>query len=82
MAGELRTMVGGDVVRHSKMGNPVMNEGSGTRFVIAFGSGMASGHLVKQSMIVKKYFMPSNSSKGPTRLIWRLPNDGQRVDTQ
>ena len=32
MAGELRTTVGGDVVKHSKMGNPVMNEGSGAGF--------------------------------------------------
>ena len=32
MAGELRTTVGGDIVRHSKTGDPVMNEGSSTSF--------------------------------------------------
>ena len=32
MACELRTTVGGDVVRHSKTGNPVTIEGSGAGF--------------------------------------------------
>ena len=30
MAGELRTTIGGDVLKHSKTGNPVMNEDAGT----------------------------------------------------
>ena len=42
--------------------------------VVESGSGMASGHRVKRSMIVKKYFMPSDSSRGPTKSTWRLPN--------
>ena len=32
MAGELRTTVGGDIVRHSKTGDPVTDEGSSTGF--------------------------------------------------
>ena len=32
MAGELRTMVGGDIVRYSKTGDQVTNEGSSTSF--------------------------------------------------
>ena len=41
--------------------------------VVESGSGMASGHRVKRSMTVKRYFMPSDSSRGPTRSTWRLP---------
>ena len=73
MAGELRAKFGGDIVRHTEAGDPVMDEGSGQVFVVESGSGMASGHLVKRSMIVKKYFMPSDSSRGPTKSMWRLP---------
>ena len=32
MSGEARTMVCGDIVSHSKTGDPVMNEGSSTSF--------------------------------------------------
>ena len=32
MAGELRTMVRGDIIRHSKTGDPVTDEGSSTGF--------------------------------------------------
>ena len=61
VTGELRAPIGGDIIRHSEAGDPVTDEGS--RTVLSGGSGMASGHRVKRSMTVKRYFMPSDSSR-------------------
>ena len=57
----------------------VVESGSGMRaltqvLVVESSSGMASGHRLNRSTIVKKYFIPSDSLRGPTRSTWRLPN--------
>lgn len=36
--------------------------------------GMASGHLVVRSTMVKRYSAPAEGGKGPTRSTWRWLN--------
>ena len=74
MAGELRAMVEGNVIGHSEAGYPVMDEGSCTGLGGRVRQWYGFRPLGKAINNCKEDFMSSDSSRGPTKSMWRLPN--------
>ena len=67
MASELRATVGGEIIKHSKVEYLMMDVDSSQVWIVEAGSGMDLGKRMKTSIIIKKYFMPMDSSRGFTK---------------